>query len=283
MPYKFTSKELDPETGLYYFGARYYDARMSRWISPDPILNKYLPQAPNGVQAKNYNSNLPGMGGVYNSINLNLYHYAGNSPIKFIDPDGNAYLFGYNGYYSYHADDRFELVAPAILGWVPYAGPWITYVVDRIHGRLTNTEVVRLNSGSALKIINTSSDVLANLNKLKNAGKIGKNIARGVGFLSIGINLWESANALGQPMKDVEFATERLHLLEGTDKDFLAVATPYVESRVKDLIKKGDIAIDVDYFGKVDSFVWNDKPVDQLRKDIRDMREAWNYLKSANK
>jgi RHS repeat-associated protein len=42
-PYHFTSKELDEETGLYYFGARYYDPRTSVWQSADPILAKYLP------------------------------------------------------------------------------------------------------------------------------------------------------------------------------------------------------------------------------------------------
>ncbi len=42
-PYKFTGKELDKETNLYYFGARYYDARMSRWLSTDPAIEKYLP------------------------------------------------------------------------------------------------------------------------------------------------------------------------------------------------------------------------------------------------
>lgn len=30
------------------------------------------------------------MGGVFNTVNLNLYHYAGNNPVKYTDPDGNS-------------------------------------------------------------------------------------------------------------------------------------------------------------------------------------------------
>src|SRR3972149_3479147 len=36
--HKFTGKELDPETGLYYYGGRYYDPEISRFISPDPFV-----------------------------------------------------------------------------------------------------------------------------------------------------------------------------------------------------------------------------------------------------
>jgi RHS repeat-associated protein len=33
--YKFTGKERDTESGLDYFGARYYASSMGRWMSPD--------------------------------------------------------------------------------------------------------------------------------------------------------------------------------------------------------------------------------------------------------
>ena len=88
LPYKFTGKEQDEETGLYYYSARYLDPKYSRWISTDPALGEYIPQAPISDEARKHNQNLPGMGGIYNTINSNLYHYAGNNPVKYTDPDG---------------------------------------------------------------------------------------------------------------------------------------------------------------------------------------------------
>ena len=88
LPFRFTGKELDEETGLYYYGARYLDPKYSRWLSGDPALGEYIPQAPIDDEAKKHNENLPGLGGVYNTVNLHVYHYAGNNPVKYVDPDG---------------------------------------------------------------------------------------------------------------------------------------------------------------------------------------------------
>ncbi|MDF5756272.1 SpvB/TcaC N-terminal domain-containing protein [Spongiactinospora sp. TRM90649] len=74
-PYQFTGKELDPETGYYYHGARYYDPRLGLWKSADPIIGDYLDGQGND--------------GVYNPGNLNLYGYGYNNPVQNTDPDGN--------------------------------------------------------------------------------------------------------------------------------------------------------------------------------------------------
>jgi RHS repeat-associated protein len=78
-PYRFADKELDEESGLYYFGARYYDPRTSSWQSADPATMEYLDGG--------------GLGGVYNSLNLAAYAHAGHNPLKYVDLDGRVFTF----------------------------------------------------------------------------------------------------------------------------------------------------------------------------------------------
>jgi RHS repeat-associated protein len=74
-PLRFTGKERDAETGLDYFGARYYASRTGRFTTVDPFLD---------VENALVNPQL-----------WNRYTYALNNPLKFTDPDGrNPLLVG---------------------------------------------------------------------------------------------------------------------------------------------------------------------------------------------
>jgi RHS repeat-associated protein len=71
--YKFTGKERDSETGLDYFGARYYGSSMGRWMSPDWAAKATaVPYADFG-----------------DPQTLNLYGYVRNNPLSKNDPDGH--------------------------------------------------------------------------------------------------------------------------------------------------------------------------------------------------
>ena len=109
LPYKFTAKEQDEETGLYYYGARYLDAKYSRWLSADPAVSDYIPMAPVNDEAKKHNQQLPGQGGVFNIVNFQLYHYAANNPVKYTDPDGRS--VGSALWLIYKHRDRIKLAA----------------------------------------------------------------------------------------------------------------------------------------------------------------------------
>ena len=72
---RFTGKERDTESGLDYFGARYYASQMGRWMSPD------YSDSPDPVLYADLND----------SQSLNLYGYVGNSPLIAVDDDGHCY------------------------------------------------------------------------------------------------------------------------------------------------------------------------------------------------
>ena len=73
-----------------HFGARYLDPMTTRWLSVDPAMYQgdYIPGAPINDEVRRNNNNLPGMGGIYNYFNMHVYHYGGNNPVKYVDPDG---------------------------------------------------------------------------------------------------------------------------------------------------------------------------------------------------
>jgi RHS repeat-associated protein len=71
---RYTGKERDAESGLDYFGARYYASSMGRWMSPD-WADK--PEAVPYSQLDNPQS-------------LNLYGYVNNNPLSKADPDGHC-------------------------------------------------------------------------------------------------------------------------------------------------------------------------------------------------
>ena len=62
--YTFSGKERDAESGLNYFGARYYNSTLSIWLSVDPMVDKYP--------------------------NLSPYTYCADNPVRIFDPNGDS-------------------------------------------------------------------------------------------------------------------------------------------------------------------------------------------------
>ena len=109
MPYKFNGKELDEETGLYYYGARYMNPRTSLWYGVDPLAEKY-----------------PEIGG---------YVYCISNPIQNTDKKGNDVIIHYidkNGKHKTHSFSGFR-------GRRRIYVPNNQFVMDFIHSYVFNT------------------------------------------------------------------------------------------------------------------------------------------------
>ena len=83
IPYRFTGKEWDEETGLYYMSARYQNPETSRWVSSDPAGWELI-----NPMEKDQNGKFKMRSGFSIVESVNPYSYTGNNPIKYTDPTG---------------------------------------------------------------------------------------------------------------------------------------------------------------------------------------------------
>ena len=124
MPYKFNGKELDQETGLYYYGARYMNPVSSLWYGVDAFTEKY-----------------PSISG---------YVYCVGKPIKFVDPDGNKIVFvnGKIGFGSPPAGEQYwnGRKSPFIQGAIKYWNDKEIFFTDKDYKPLSSAKS-RISAG----------------------------------------------------------------------------------------------------------------------------------------
>jgi RHS repeat-associated protein len=173
---KFTGQRLD-QTGLYYYGARYYDANIGRFLSPDTIV-------PNPA----------------NPQSLNRYSYCLNNPLRYIDPSGHESLDDYrNILYTFGVDTYSDVI---VMGG---SGQPRSEIVDLVRGYQKNGI---LNPNDHVTILEDKwpefpfgFDVSTRLEQLYAELAKGHNNVMLLGFsegaATVGAFLWQLANNPG--------------------------------------------------------------------------------------
>ena len=142
---KFTGKDLDGDTGLYYFNARWYDQEIGRFVEEDPIQGEWIGYLDKKSRlqtdkllkvalgneddkAKSFEESAIEDSNIH-KINItdrtNWYCYCNNNPINFVDPDGFN-VFGHS---------------------------WGTAVYAKIANNVYNGKVGDVISGGGVKLI----------------------------------------------------------------------------------------------------------------------------------
>ncbi len=95
--HKYTGQEIDNETGLYYYNARYYDPALCRFVQADTVVSSpYDPQ------------------------DLNRYAYARNNPLRYTDPTGHGFWDIFKGI--------FGIISAIVSFFLPPAAPAMTAI-----------------------------------------------------------------------------------------------------------------------------------------------------------
>ncbi len=96
----FSAKERDSETGLTYFGARYYSSDLSIWLSVDPMSDKYPSLSP--------------------------YVYCADNPVKLVDPNGEEWFVNQDGHIK-EGENKEDHTLYAVKGRHDVFGERLTY------------------------------------------------------------------------------------------------------------------------------------------------------------
>jgi len=150
---KFTGKDLEEDTGLYYYNARWYDAEIGRFTSADSYK-----------------------GELENPQTLNLYIYTANNPLVYVDPSGHMPIGPINTKSLIEEHEKAEANRTMSIGDLTFYGKYydvnkgdtLSEIVDTMY----DTDYRYGPRKDAMNVINNLTNLVADINQLEDANEI---------------------------------------------------------------------------------------------------------------
>jgi len=212
--YRYTGKEKDEESGLYYHGARYYACWLGRWTATDPM------ELVDG---------------------LNLYMYCRGNPVCFKDPTGCSTTFyqGRNGNWRLLTDNKVENLCIGVFGFIPFLDDAIRWTVDAITGNKTVSRNMWQDIATKVGATAQTASLLGGVSKF---AKVAGNISTAITISNLSFEFFINDSYINQithKMYDSYYSSDSF---DTTLTNFVAYA-----AIVKDLVDKGIVTYNKDW------------------------------------
>jgi len=240
-------------------------------------------------EAKKRNEKLPGQGGVFNYVNLHAYHYAGNNPVKYVDPDGRepqSYKWSDGTYHFYAGKSTLDGAVSSVFRDVfpiPFVGGIAENIINarfgfrnietgssrKVHEELTDASI------NLTTIVSDASFIVDIANITSNAFSAVGNIATGFNWTLAALNARKELNK--QDSVGLDIIIERVfgNELTASSHEGVAALYLYTRSRMEKLKEDGAFSYTTNRDGSIKSFVGLKKSVeDELRQDIRTIKAS---------